>query len=234
MDILEFMDIHQFTMQLPNKFQLNQESNIFLLKRNIFNTIKSKLLKELHTKEKSLNMNKLLEPKEFHSKESSPIIMPLKLKSNIFQKKLNKLLFNTNQLKEFGKKFNIYQLKLKLFTIQKEITTLLVKVNTSELVLSKNQLLDKSYIIMLIIMSFNQFIMSSNTLMSFNNQFKLSIILITFQFNMDTQSFTEEAEFKEPLLPLAAEFTELHMSVAMFTEPLMPQQVQFILQDKPM
>jgi hypothetical protein len=35
-----------------------------------------------------------------------------------------------NQLKEFGKEFNIYQSKLKLFIIQKETIMLPAKVNT--------------------------------------------------------------------------------------------------------
>lgn len=49
--------------------------------------IKSKESKEFLMKEKSLNMKKLPELKEFQSKELSPIIMPLKLKLNTFQKK---------------------------------------------------------------------------------------------------------------------------------------------------
>jgi hypothetical protein len=49
--------------------------------------------------------------------------MPLKLKLNTFQRKLKKLLLNTNQSKESGKEFNIFQYKLKSFITQKEITT---------------------------------------------------------------------------------------------------------------
>lgn len=94
--------------------------------------IKSKELKESHSKEKLLNTKKLLEPKESQSKELSPTIMPLKLKSNTFLNKSNKPSLNMNQLKESGKEFNIFQLKLKLFTIQKEITTSRVQVNTSK------------------------------------------------------------------------------------------------------
>ena len=45
-----------------------------------------------------------------------------------------------NQLKKFGKEFNIFQLKLKLFTILKEITMLLHKVDT--LKLNKHMLMD--------------------------------------------------------------------------------------------
>lgn len=58
--------------------------------------------------------------------------MPLKLKSNTFQRKLNKPSSNTNQLKESSKEFNIFQSKLKSSTTQKETTTLPDKVNTSE------------------------------------------------------------------------------------------------------
>jgi len=49
--------------------------------------------------------------------------MPLKLKLNTFQRKSKKQSLNTNQSKESGKEFNIYQLKLKLFTTQNETTT---------------------------------------------------------------------------------------------------------------
>ena len=95
--------------------------------------IKSKESKEFHSKEKLLNMKKSPEPKEFQLKELSLTIMQLKLKLNIFQNKSNKLSLNMNQLKEFGKEFNIYQLKPKSFTIQKEITTFQAKENTSKL-----------------------------------------------------------------------------------------------------
>lgn len=91
---------------------------------------KLKELKESHSKEKSLNTTKSLEMKEFQLKKSLPIIMLSKLKLNTFLKKLKKLLLNMNQLKKFGKEFNIFQLKLKLFTILKEITMLLHKVDT--------------------------------------------------------------------------------------------------------
>jgi hypothetical protein len=47
---------------------------------------------------------------------------------------------NTNQFKELGKEFNIYQLKLKLFTILKEKNMLLDKDNTLRVEL---QLLDQ-------------------------------------------------------------------------------------------
>jgi hypothetical protein len=72
-------------------------------------------------KDKSLNMKKSPELKEFQSKEPSPTITQFKHKSNIFQNKSNKLTLSMSQLKEFGKEFNIFQLKLKSFTIQKEI-----------------------------------------------------------------------------------------------------------------
>lgn len=42
-----------------------------------------------------------------------------------------------NQLKEFGKEFNIYQLKPKLFIILKEITMFLAKVNILKLAMSR-------------------------------------------------------------------------------------------------
>lgn len=82
-------------------------------------------------KEKLLNMKKSPELKEFQSKEPSPIIMPLKLKLNIFQKKSKRLSLNMNQSKESGKEFNICQLKPKLSTTQKETTTFQAKVNIS-------------------------------------------------------------------------------------------------------
>ena len=92
--------------------------------------IKLKESKESHSKEKLLNMKKLFITKEFQLKELLLIIMQLKLKSNIFLNKLKKLSLNTNQFKELGKEFNIYQLKLKLFTILKEKNMLLDKDNT--------------------------------------------------------------------------------------------------------
>lgn len=88
-------------------------------------------------KEKSLNMKKSPELKEFQSKEPSLIIMPLKLKLNIFQRKLKRPSLNTNQSKEFSKEFNIYQLKPKLSTTQKETTTSQAKANTSRPVMLK-------------------------------------------------------------------------------------------------
>jgi len=92
--------------------------------------IELKELKEYLSKDKSLNMKKLFITKEFQLKELLLIIMQLKLKSNIFLNKLKKLSLNTNQFKELGKEFNIYQLKLKLFTILKEKNMLLDKDNT--------------------------------------------------------------------------------------------------------
>jgi hypothetical protein len=92
--------------------------------------IELKGLKEYPSKDKSLNMKKLFTTKEFQLKELLLIIMQLKLKSNTFLNKLKKLSLNTNQLKELGKEFNIYQLKLKLFTILKEKNMLLDKDNT--------------------------------------------------------------------------------------------------------
>jgi hypothetical protein len=97
---------------LLNKSQSNLEFNTFHSRKNISNMIELKELKEYLSKDKSL------------------IIMQLKLKSNIFLNKLKKLSLNTNQFKELGKEFNIYQLKLKLFTILKEKNMLLDKDNT--------------------------------------------------------------------------------------------------------
>ena len=82
-------------------------------------------------------MKKSPELKEFQSKEPSLTIMPLKLKSNIFQKKSKRLSLNTNQSKEFGKEFNIYQLKPKSSTTQKETITSRAKANTSRPVMLK-------------------------------------------------------------------------------------------------
>lgn len=94
--------------------------------------IKSKESKESHTKEKLYNTNKSPELKESQSKEPSLTIMPSKPKSNTFPNKSNKPSSNMNQSKESGKEFNISQLKLKLFTTPKEITTSQVKVDTSK------------------------------------------------------------------------------------------------------
>ena len=67
--------------------------------------------------------------------------MPLKLKSNTFQRKLKKPSLNTNQLKEFGKESNTCQSKPKSSTTQKGTTTLQAKVNTSRLVTLKEDML---------------------------------------------------------------------------------------------
>jgi hypothetical protein len=115
---------------LLNKSQSNLEFNTFHSRKNISNMIELKELKEYLSKDKSLNMKKLFITKEFQLKELLLIIMQLKLKSNIFLNKLKKLSLNTNQFKELGKEFNIYQLKLKLFTILKEKNMLLDKDNT--------------------------------------------------------------------------------------------------------
>lgn len=53
--------------------------------------------------------------------------MLLKLRFNIFQKKLKRPLFNINLFKKHGKEFNIYPLKPKLSTTLKEKDMLLVK-----------------------------------------------------------------------------------------------------------
>jgi hypothetical protein len=112
---------------LLSKSQSNQESNTFHSKRNILNMIELKESNEFHSKDKSLNMKKLFIMKEYQFKEQLLIIMQSKHKSNIFLKKLKKLLFNINLLKELGKEYNIYQFKLKLFTTLKEKNMLLVK-----------------------------------------------------------------------------------------------------------
>lgn len=94
--------------------------------------IKLKELKESHMKEKLLNMKKSPELKEFQSKEPSLITMPSRPKSNTFQRKSKRPSLNTSQSKESGKEFNIFQLKLKSSTTQKETITLLAKDNTSK------------------------------------------------------------------------------------------------------
>ena len=105
---------------LLNRSQLNLESNIFLSKRNILSTIEFKESKEFQYKDKLSSTKKCTILKESQLKELLLTIMLLKLKSNTSLKKLKKLLSNTNQSKEPGKEFNICQLKLKLFTTQKE------------------------------------------------------------------------------------------------------------------
>ncbi len=82
--------------------------------------IEFKESKEFLLKDKLLNMKKLFITREFQLKEQLLIIMQSKLKLNIFQKKYKKLLLNTSQYKKLGKEFNIYQFKLKLFTILKD------------------------------------------------------------------------------------------------------------------
>lgn len=106
--------------QSLKKSQSKAESNIFLLKLNTLNTIKSKELKEFHSKDKSLNINKSDELFRSQLKELLLIITQLKLKSNTFLKKLKRQLYNMNQSKELGKEFNISQFKLKLFTTLRE------------------------------------------------------------------------------------------------------------------
>lgn len=80
-------------------------------------------------KEKLPNINKFITLKESLLRELLLIIMLLRLKFNTFQKKLKKLLLNTSQLRGPGKEFNIYQLRLKLFTIQKEKNMLQLQVD---------------------------------------------------------------------------------------------------------
>ena len=76
--------------------------------------------REFLMKDRLSNMNKLFIQSESQFKELLQTTMPLKLKFNIFLNKFKRLLLNMNQSKEHGKEFNIYQLRLKLFTIQKE------------------------------------------------------------------------------------------------------------------
>lgn len=109
--------------QLLKTFQSRAESNISPSKPSTLNMIKSKEYKEFPMKEKLPNINKYIILKEFQLREQSQIIMLSKLKSNTFQRKSNKLLSNMNQLREPGKEFNTYQLRLKLFTIQREKNT---------------------------------------------------------------------------------------------------------------
>lgn len=85
----------------------------------------SRELKEFLMRKKLLNMKKLFILKESQLKELSLIIMLLKPKSNTFQRKLKRPLLNMSQLKEPGKEFNIYQLKLKLSTTLREKNMLL-------------------------------------------------------------------------------------------------------------
>lgn len=101
--------------------------------------IRSKELKEFHMKDKLLNMMRLFIMKEFQLKELSQITMLLKLKLNIFQSKFKKLLLNINQFKKHGKEFNIFQLKLKLFTTQKEKSMSKDKDNIFRLVMLKEE-----------------------------------------------------------------------------------------------
>lgn len=58
MPILDMQDQELDVDQLLKTSQSKAESNIFLLKLNTLNTIKSKEYKEFHSKDKSLNMNK--------------------------------------------------------------------------------------------------------------------------------------------------------------------------------
>lgn len=60
-------------------------------------------------------------------KELSLIIMLLRLKSSILREKSNKPSWLMSQLKRSMKEFNISQLRLKLSTILKEITTFQLK-----------------------------------------------------------------------------------------------------------
>lgn len=120
MPILDMQDQELDIDQSLKKSQSKAESNIFLLKLNTLNTIKSKKSKEFHTKDKLLNINKSEELFRSQLKELLLIIMQLKLKSNTFLKKLKRLLSNMNQSKELGKESNISQFKLKLFTTLRE------------------------------------------------------------------------------------------------------------------
>ena len=108
--LLQLIMLLEDTRLLLNKFQFNQELNIF------------------HSKRNKLNMRKLSTIKEFQSKELLLIIKKSKLKFNIFQNKLKKKFSSTNRSKGLGKEYNIYQLKRKLLIILKEKSMLLVKV----------------------------------------------------------------------------------------------------------
>lgn len=77
-------------------------------------------------------MKKSPELKESPSKEPSPTTTLSRHRSNTFLRKLRRQLSSMSQWKECGKECNTYQWRLKSFTIQRGITTLLGKVNTSE------------------------------------------------------------------------------------------------------
>lgn len=144
-------------------------------------------------KDKLLNTKKSPELKESQSKELSQTIMQFKLKSNISQKKLNKLSLNTNQLKEFGKEFNIFQLKLKLFTIPKEITTSRAQVNIFKLDMLK-ELLDTKPLINKVQLTFH---------LKVELEPKLFIKLVMFQ--LEDQLLDKEVLFLEVKLNMFQE-----------------------------
>jgi hypothetical protein len=64
--------------------------------------------------------------KEYPSREPSLTTMQLRLKLNTSEEKLKRPSWFKNQLREFTKEFNTSLLKLKLFTIPREITTFLL------------------------------------------------------------------------------------------------------------
>ena len=148
--------------------------------------------------------------------------MQFKLKSNIFQKKSNKQSLNTNQLKEFGKEFNIFQLKLKLFTILKEITTSRAQVNIFRLDMLK-ELLDIKLAINKVQLTFH---------LKVELEPKLYIKLVMFQ--LEDQSLDKEVLFLEVKLNMSLE-VNLNMlldKLNMFLDQHIPLE-PLILQAKP-
>jgi len=88
---------------------------------------KSKEFTQFQLKLKLLNTKKLLETKECLMNALLLTTMPLKLKLNTSVEKLRRPSWLKNQSKRYMKEFNTFLLKLKLFTIPREITTYLLK-----------------------------------------------------------------------------------------------------------
>ena len=114
--------------------------NMFHLKRKSLNILINLESKESQKLEKLQNIDNKSDMMKSLDKSQSQTIMQLSISGNIFlniflRKKLNMLLD-----KEKLKNMNISQLKDKLFTILKEITMLLHKVDT--LKLNKHMLMD--------------------------------------------------------------------------------------------
>jgi len=108
---------------LLKRSQLKAESSIFHSRRNMLSTSKSKRFIKFQLKSKLLNMKRSSETSAFQSREPSPTIMQLKLKSNTSREPLNKPSWSNNQSKKFTKESNTFQFRLKLSTIPKETIT---------------------------------------------------------------------------------------------------------------